>query len=162
MRDFENRDVARIVGVNPRTLIDWSKRGLVIPEVQDAAGTGTRRRYSERNLVELAIAKTLLADGIKRDIVRNIMMDMFRVLFRVQKEETILSLEDRPEQASPQYLSINLNTYATHIMGGGKFRNKHEEEEWLLSFAKRVLAAGRTYVLNIDALKEELRKRMEE
>jgi len=69
MKDFENRDVVRILGVTPKPLIDWGEIGLVVPGVKGAAGAGTCRRYSEEDLVQITIIKTLLGDGIKPEIV---------------------------------------------------------------------------------------------
>lgn len=177
-RDFENRDVARIVEVNPRTLIDWSEIGLVVPGVQDAAGAGTRRRYSEQDLVKLAIVKTLLADGIKREIVRQALV----VVREFSRDDSLFSIPPGAEnpfalsteiEASVNfYLLLDLNARGmewgfvrkagnTHkIKIGGDLRELADPEETLAELGKKVLAMGRAYVLNLSALKEELRKKI--
>ncbi|HEU0172025.1 MAG TPA: MerR family transcriptional regulator, partial [Acidimicrobiales bacterium] len=40
------------------------------PSVADAKGSGSRRRYSYRDLLELKLVKTLLDDGIKLESIR--------------------------------------------------------------------------------------------
>lgn len=163
MRDFENRDVARIVGVNPRTLIDWSTRGLVIPEVQDASGTGSRRRYSEQNLVELAVVKALLADGIRRGLVRE-MMGVFRIVRSHQKGNAFspFSLETPSDESGIEYLIMNLATSQALFMHVSTGHSKHHREAKLVQFAEQVLSIERAYVLNISRLKDALRETVKE
>ena len=42
------------------------------PTVADAKGSGSRRQYSYRDLLELKVVKTLLDAGIKLESVRNV------------------------------------------------------------------------------------------
>ena len=62
---FESRNVVSLVGVTERELRHWADRGIVAPDIADAVGRpGVRRRYSFENLVQAAIVKELLRQGI--------------------------------------------------------------------------------------------------
>jgi DNA-binding transcriptional MerR regulator len=159
MSDFENREVTRIVGIKPRTLIDWSERGLVVPHVQDAAGVGSRRRYSEDNLIELAIIKTLLADGIKRDLVRGI-MQIVRDLSLGGRAANPLSFSTRAEEDNDLYLVINLHAPGFTLIVIREGQNTEEKQKDLAGLGQRVLEAGRCYVLNLGYLKKQIRRKL--
>lgn len=62
---FESRNVVSLVGITERELRHWADRGIVVPDIADAVGRpGVRRRYSFENLVQTAIVKELLRQGI--------------------------------------------------------------------------------------------------
>ena len=61
---FFGPQTAELVGISYRQLDHWARQGLVRPSVAQAAGSGSRRRYSYNDLVELKIAKTMRDQGI--------------------------------------------------------------------------------------------------
>jgi DNA-binding transcriptional MerR regulator len=63
---------AKIVGITYRQLDYWARTDLVRPSLADASGSGSRRRYSYRDLLELRMIKTLLDAGIKLESVRRV------------------------------------------------------------------------------------------
>ncbi len=63
---------AQIVGITYRQLDYWARTDLVRPSLVDAAGSGTRRRYGYRDLLELRMIKTLLDAGIRLETVRDV------------------------------------------------------------------------------------------
>jgi DNA-binding transcriptional MerR regulator len=63
---------AQIVGITYRQLDYWARTELVRPSLADAAGSGTRRRYAYRDLLELKAIKTLLDAGIRLERVRKV------------------------------------------------------------------------------------------
>lgn len=65
-----SRSAADIVGISYRQLDYWARTDLIRPSVADAHGSGGRRRYSYRNLLELKLLKTLLDNGIKLESIR--------------------------------------------------------------------------------------------
>jgi DNA-binding transcriptional MerR regulator len=67
---FSGREAADIVGITYRQLDYWARTDLIRPALADAKGSGSRRRYSYRNLVELKMIKTLLDAGQKLERVR--------------------------------------------------------------------------------------------
>ena len=67
---FSGKRTAQVVGITYRQLDYWARTDLVRPSLADAAGSGTRRRYSYRDLLELKIIKNLLDAGIRLESVR--------------------------------------------------------------------------------------------
>lgn len=56
--------VCALVGITYRQLDYWARTGLLRPSLADARGSGSRRRYSYRDLVELKVIKELLDAGV--------------------------------------------------------------------------------------------------
>ena len=69
---FSGRGAADIVGISYRQLDYWARTDLVRPSVTDAAGSGSRRRYSYSDLLELKVIKSLLDAGIRLESVRQV------------------------------------------------------------------------------------------
>ena len=63
--------VCKIVGITYRQLDYWARTDLLRPSLADAKGSGSRRKYSYRDLLELKIIKNLLDAGIKLESVRD-------------------------------------------------------------------------------------------
>ena len=63
---------AEVVGITYRQRDYWARPDLVRPAVTDAKGSGTRRAYSYRNLLELKLIKQLLDAGIRLEVVRDV------------------------------------------------------------------------------------------
>lgn len=68
---FPAKRTAEIVGISYRQLDYWARTDLVKP-TSPAAGSGSRRTYSYKNLLELKAVKHLLDAGIKLESVRNV------------------------------------------------------------------------------------------
>ena len=69
---YSGRQAATIVGISYRQLDYWARTDLIRPSLTDAAGSGSRRRYSYRDLLELRMVKTLLDAGIRLESVRTV------------------------------------------------------------------------------------------
>ena len=69
---FSGTRAAQVVGITYRQLDYWARTDLVRPSLTDAAGSGSRRAYSYRDLLELRVIKNLLDAGIKRESVREV------------------------------------------------------------------------------------------
>ena len=67
---YTGRRTAEIVGISYRQLDYWARTDLVRPSLVDARGSGSRRLYSYRDLLELRVIKSLLDAGIKLESVR--------------------------------------------------------------------------------------------
>jgi DNA-binding transcriptional MerR regulator len=61
---FRGPQVCSIVGITYRQLDYWARTGLLGPSISDARGSGTQRRYSYLDLVQLKVIKRLLDAGI--------------------------------------------------------------------------------------------------
>src|SRR5881392_2430526 len=69
---FRGPQVCKIVGITYRQLDYWARTDLVRPSLADAVGSGSRRSYSYRDLLELKVIKNLLDAGIKLESVREV------------------------------------------------------------------------------------------
>lgn len=69
---YSGHQAAEIVGITYRQLDYWARTDLVRPSLRDAAGSGSRRLYSYRDLLELRVIKTLLDAGLKLESVRRV------------------------------------------------------------------------------------------
>ncbi|HEY3484425.1 MAG TPA: MerR family transcriptional regulator [Ilumatobacteraceae bacterium] len=69
---YSGTQAASVVGITYRQLDYWARTDLVRPSLSDASGSGSRRRYSYNDLVQLRMIKTLLDAGIKLESVRDV------------------------------------------------------------------------------------------
>ena len=67
---FRGPHVCKIVGITYRQLDYWARTDLIRPSIADARGSGTQRRYSYRDLVELKVIKSLLDAGVSLQLAR--------------------------------------------------------------------------------------------
>jgi DNA-binding transcriptional MerR regulator len=68
---FSGKRAADIVGITYRQLDYWARTDLIRPSLADANGSGSRRLYSYRDLLELKVVKSLLDAGIRLESVRD-------------------------------------------------------------------------------------------
>ena len=61
---FRGPQVCEIVGITYRQLDYWARTDLIRPSLADAKGSGSQRRYSYRDLVDLKVIKSLLDAGV--------------------------------------------------------------------------------------------------
>ncbi len=69
---YGGKKAAEIVGISYRQLDYWARTDLVRPTLADASGSGSRRKYSYRDLLELKVIKSLLDAGIRLELVRDV------------------------------------------------------------------------------------------
>ncbi len=69
---YSGKRTAEIVGITYRQLDYWARTDLIRPSAADASGSGTRRRYTYQDLLELKVIKSLLDSGIKLESVREV------------------------------------------------------------------------------------------
>jgi DNA-binding transcriptional MerR regulator len=67
---FRGPQVCKIVGITYRQLDYWARTDLIRPSIADAKGSGTQRRYSYRDLLELKVIKNLLDAGVSLQLAR--------------------------------------------------------------------------------------------
>ena len=73
---YIRKEASEITQIRARTIQYYTDRGFVNPDVFAAKGRGTTRRYSLKNLVELAIVKELSAHGYTLERIEKIMGDL--------------------------------------------------------------------------------------
>ena len=69
---FSGTQAADVVGITYRRLDYWARTDLVRPSGVDASGSGSRRLYTYRDLLELRIIKQLLDAGIRLESIRDV------------------------------------------------------------------------------------------
>lgn len=67
---YRGPQVCKIVGISYRQLDYWARTNLIRPSIADAQGSGSQRRYSYRDLVELKVIKSLLDAGVSLQSAR--------------------------------------------------------------------------------------------
>jgi DNA-binding transcriptional MerR regulator len=67
---FRGPQVCSLVGITYRQLDYWARTDLLRPSISQANGSGTQRRYSYRDLLELKVIKRLLDAGISLQSAR--------------------------------------------------------------------------------------------
>jgi len=67
---YRGPQVCQLVGISYRQLDYWARTGLLRPSVAEARGSGTKRRYSYRDLLELKVIKRLLDAGVSLQSAR--------------------------------------------------------------------------------------------
>ncbi|WP_217132656.1 MerR family transcriptional regulator [Leucobacter chinensis] len=67
---YKGAVAARAAGISYRQLDYWARTGLVEPTVRGAAGSGTQRLYSFRDILVLKLVKRLLDTGISLQQIR--------------------------------------------------------------------------------------------
>ncbi|AXV09982.1 hypothetical protein DVS28_b0212 (plasmid) [Euzebya pacifica] len=55
---------AKLAGITYRQLDHWTTRGVVVPSVQDAVGSGSQRLYGFEDIVRLRMVKRLRDAGV--------------------------------------------------------------------------------------------------
>ncbi|MHB1444092.1 MAG: MerR family transcriptional regulator [Acidimicrobiales bacterium] len=67
---FRGPQVCSIVGISYRQLDYWARTDLLRPSISEAKGSGSQRRYSYQDLVELKVIKRLLDAGLSLQSAR--------------------------------------------------------------------------------------------
>ena len=63
--------VCRLVGITYRQLDYWARTDLLKPSLQDAQGSGSQRRYSFLDIIQLKVIKRLLDAGMSLNKIRS-------------------------------------------------------------------------------------------
>ncbi|MGO9620766.1 MAG: MerR family transcriptional regulator [Desulfobaccales bacterium] len=149
---FGKKAVMALTGVSGRQVEHWATTGIVRPSIP-AAGKGTRRGYSFKDLVALRVAKRLKDEGISLQKIRNA-LTYLRKNFPEKKEplaelrfltdgDTIFVVDRDPQKildtlTGGQFvLSLALGEIIKGLQGELKKLATPKEE--------KVMVAGRTF-----------------
>ena len=69
---YSGKRAAEIADITYRQLDYWARTDLVRPSLARASGSGSRRLYAYRDLLELRAVKSLLDAGIRLELVREV------------------------------------------------------------------------------------------
>lgn len=94
--------VCKLVGITYRQLDYWARTKLIVPSLQQAAGSGSHRRYSFTDVVQLKVIKRLLDAGMSLKKIRSAVE-----ILRIQLDS------DQP-LANVTLLSDGQTIYAAH------------------------------------------------
>ena len=67
---YRGPQVCKIVGITYRQLDYWARTELLQPSISEARGSGSQRRYSYTDLVQLKVIKRLLDAGVSLHAAR--------------------------------------------------------------------------------------------
>ena len=67
---YRGPQVCSIVGITYRQLDYWARTGLLVPSISAARGSGSQRRYSYTDLVQLKVIKRLLDASVSLQAAR--------------------------------------------------------------------------------------------
>jgi DNA-binding transcriptional MerR regulator len=69
-RAFRSPEVCVIAGLTYRQLDYWARTELLVPSITNARGSGTQRRYSYHDVLELKVISELLTAGLSLSSAR--------------------------------------------------------------------------------------------
>src|ERR1700760_433323 len=67
---YRGPQVCAVVGITYRQLDYWARTGLLRPSISEARGSGSQRRYSYTDLLQLKVIKRLLDSGVSLQAAR--------------------------------------------------------------------------------------------
>jgi DNA-binding transcriptional MerR regulator len=67
---YRGPTACQVVGITYRQLDYWARTGLVVPSVRGAAGSGSQRLYSFKDVLVLKVVKRLLDAGVSLQNIR--------------------------------------------------------------------------------------------
>ncbi|MPZ51897.1 MAG: MerR family transcriptional regulator [Acidimicrobiia bacterium] len=83
--------VCRLIGISYRQLDYWARTELLRPSLQEARGSGSQRRYSFDDLVQLRVIKSLLDAGMSLKKIRTA-IEILRDEFAAERPLTDVTL----------------------------------------------------------------------
>ena len=89
MKSYQQKDVARILDVNPKTVSFYVDQGFVTPEIDNPKGKGTKRKYSKLNLFDFAIIKLLSEKGVSLRLTPTILKSINGQLHGLLKSSAV-------------------------------------------------------------------------
>lgn len=94
---YSAQQAADLAGISYRQVDYWARTDLIRPSHTDASGSGSRRKYSDMDLVILRILRRLLDAGLSLEKIRRFMPEIRSSLDRVVlfHPHTVLMVSDR-------------------------------------------------------------------
>jgi hypothetical protein len=105
---FNTPKVAQILGIPERRIIDWCERGIIIADIQSAAGFASRREFSYAGVLQVALGLALQEKfHISRDFIKSIIKLLwYRDFFTNWAENKIVNWGENQVIGPPGFLLI--------------------------------------------------------
>jgi len=99
---FSGTQVCGLVGITYRQLDYWARTGLLTPSIAEAHGSGTKRRYSYHDVLELKVIKQLLDAGVSLQRARqavdclreNLLADLASASLILSSSNSVLAMSN--------------------------------------------------------------------
>lgn len=70
---YIRKEVTELLGIRHSTIEVYVNNGIIVPEIDNPGGKGTRRRFSKRNLLQILITQRLVKLGLSLAEVRDVL-----------------------------------------------------------------------------------------
>ena len=70
---YTAKQITEILGIYPKTLSYWVKKGIIVPAIWNPSGRGTTRLFSPYNVYETALVRELAKDELPLASIRRIL-----------------------------------------------------------------------------------------
>jgi DNA-binding transcriptional MerR regulator len=164
---YIRKQVSAILDMKPHTIQLYTDRGLVKPDVHAPKGRGTRRKYSRRNILELAMVRELGSMGVLLSTVKYILANFRNVktygdiLEEVEKGRVFLFIYDHDSEErclEIEYRPRPENARTTKVED--QFGRVKEVDVWAMPDMKLPGAYRKAVVLDLSQLWQEISPRM--
>jgi len=99
---YSGPQVCDLVGITYRQLDYWARTGLLVPSIASAKGSGTKRRYSYHDVLEVKVIKQLLDAGVSLQRARqaveclreNLGVDLASASLILSSSTSVLAMSD--------------------------------------------------------------------
>ena len=93
-RSFLTKKAGSFSNVPPRTVQSWAERELIVPDIANTSGTGSKRRYSLRNCIEIGIVKSLSENRLALKKVDQMMKHLKSKAVNGRSKTTSLKMDE--------------------------------------------------------------------
>jgi DNA-binding transcriptional MerR regulator len=118
---FSSKQACQLTGVSARQIVHWDQEGVVKPSVRPAAGRGTRRLYSYRDLLAIKVVKDLRDQEISLQRIRRCVAYLRKHLPDVSQPLNYCTLVSVGDEL---YLARDSKTLMTTIEGPGQLASR--------------------------------------
>ena len=132
---YRGAEAAKAAGITYRQLDYWDRTGLVQPTVRGAAGSGSQRLYSFRDILVLKLVKRLLDTGVSLQQIRIAVEQLNAAGISDLSNTTLMSDGARVYLCTSQDEVIDLLGQGQGVFGIAVGRVLREVEATLVDFA---------------------------
>jgi DNA-binding transcriptional MerR regulator len=160
--EFLHRDLMKIFPtIKPRTIISWAERRLIEPDIRDASGRGSSRRYSYENLIEIAFISELASLELPFARIKHVVRsEKFREIVKKHKWDQVLCIAHDPSQKERHEKKISVYSVADFLRDGGEYLLGHFRDKGGRPISSVLTSSA--LIVNVDALNKKLTQKIED